>query len=371
MILDSHKKLILVCLVIFNFACKKEKIDSLNFKDELFTNNDPNGYSLYGFGENQTNEFGSQNFGFFNKPQFIIPNVTKVFTFGESTAIIKSDSSLWVSEEGKFRKYVQIVKNADVGLNNIYFIDNRNRLYGLGSNSHGQLGRDNFGGNFDAPKYIDSDVTSVSAGKNYLMYIKNDFTLWGLGENFHLQIHPEFVSEFIYPQKAGEKIKKVICSNYFTLFIDTENNLFGMGSNHNNRFGVKDMNGINSIEKPYLIKENIEDFAIGEDFLLLLDNKGVLFGSGINSNGQLNSKPSEYYYREPIGPKIITKNVRKIAAGKAHSLILKIDGSLWSCGSNSSGQLGDGTFYQSNELIKINSKVRDIFSSSEHSLILK
>ncbi|TDB69166.1 RCC1 domain-containing protein [Arundinibacter roseus] len=365
------KLISLLIIIIFNNACNQGTTDNLIPNDKFLINEDPNGYSLYGFGENQVNEFGNTTLGFFNKSKFLTSNVIKVLTYGNSTAIIKSDSSFWISENAEFKKLIEKVKDAAISSTNIYFIDIQNKLYGLGSNSRGQLGRDNYGGNFSNPKYIDSDVISVSAGLDYLMYIKDDFTLWGLGDNFGNQIHPEFVADFIYPQKVMENIKKVRCSNYLTLFLDKNNNMYGVGDNYNNRFGIKDMKDNSSIKEPFLIKGDINNFAIGDGFLLFVDNKGILYGCGINSHGQLNSKPSEHYYREPISPKIITENVANIAAGNSHSLVLKKDGSLWSCGKNSSGQLGDGTFFQSNKLIRIDSKVKNIFSSSEHSLILK
>jgi len=36
-------------------------------------------------------------------------------------------------------------------------------------------------------------------------------------------------------------------------------------------------------------------------------------------------------------------NVADISAAGGHTLILKTDGSVWACGSNEFGQLGDGT----------------------------
>ena len=41
--------------------------------------------------------------------------------------------------------------------------------------------------------------------------------------------------------------------------------------------------------------------------------------------------------------------VTKIAAGGAHSLFLKSDGSLWAMGYNRDGQLGDGTYNNTNQ----------------------
>jgi alpha-tubulin suppressor-like RCC1 family protein len=45
---------------------------------------------------------------------------------------------------------------------------------------------------------------------------------------------------------------------------------------------------------------------------------------------------------------ILASNVTAIAAGGAHSLFLKRDGSLWAMGSNQYGQLGDGTTKNTN-----------------------
>jgi hypothetical protein len=45
---------------------------------------------------------------------------------------------------------------------------------------------------------------------------------------------------------------------------------------------------------------------------------------------------------------IVASNVTAIAAGRFHSLFLKSDGSLWAMGWNADGQLGDGTLNNTN-----------------------
>lgn len=358
-------------LVTLNLSCSKADIDPLNGEDEISTFDSSKGYILYGFGYNQNNEFGSVSFGTYNKSFYITDKVSNVFTHGQTTAIIKSDSSLYISENGRFKFIKSKILTAAVGLDNAYFVDDKSNLYGFGSNKYGQLGRENYGGSIKNYRLVDTDVVSVSAGGDYVMYVKRDNALWGLGNNFHNQISPEFVGDFIYPQKIRDNIKKVVCGDNFTLFLDSETRLFGMGANHSNRFGIVESSVNSSVIEPLLIMDGIKDFAIGERFLLFLNSKGVLFGSGYNNTGQLNEKPSDYYEDRPLKAKKITENVQQIAAGAYHSLVLKKDGSLWSCGANANGQLGDGTYYLSYELLKIDSKVKSIFASAEHSLILK
>lgn len=66
-------------------------------------------------------------------------------------------------------------------------------------------------------------------------------------------------------------------------------------------------------------------------------------------------------------------NAIKISAGSRHSVLLKDDGTVWSWGRNSSGQLGDGTLINSSIPIKIKDleDVIDIEAGSDFTIALK
>src|SRR5260370_6541373 len=65
------------------------------------------------------------------------------------------------------------------------------------------------------------------------------------------------------------------------------------------------------------------------------------------------------------------QTVTKIAAGGDHSLFLKSDGSLWAMGDNNSGQLGDGTYNNTNRPEKIVASGVTAIAAGSHSLFLK
>ena len=79
----------------------------------------------------------------------------------------------------------------------------------------------------------------------------------------------------------------------------------------------------------------------GGDYTFILKNDGSVWACGYNSSGQLGlgdaTNKSKFTQ--------VTTNisdVKQIACGYARTSILKNDGSVWSCGSNNSGQLGLG-----------------------------
>lgn len=60
-----------------------------------------------------------------------------------------------------------------------------------------------------------------------------------------------------------------------------------------------------------------------------------------------------------------------ISAGYNHSLFLKSDGTVWSCGANWAGQVGDGTFIDRNVPIQVIDDIVAIAAGEMHSLFVK
>jgi alpha-tubulin suppressor-like RCC1 family protein len=122
--------------------------------------------------------------------------------------------------------------------------------------------------------------------------------------------------------------------------------------------------------------------AGGEFHSLFLKSDGSLWAmgdnsinlSGASSGGQL----GDGTYNNTNRPEqIVASNVTAIAAGSGHSLFLKSDGSLWAMGFNGFGQLGDGThgsgpWFTTNQPEQIvASNVTAIAGGFWHSLFLK
>ena len=63
--------------------------------------------------------------------------------------------------------------------------------------------------------------------------------------------------------------------------------------------------------------------------------------------------------------------VKSMAVGYFHSLIVKSDGTLWTCGYNNHGQLGDGTITDRSKPVKVMDSVQSIAAGGFCSLILK
>ncbi len=80
----------------------------------------------------------------------------------------------------------------------------------------------------------------------------------------------------------------------------------------------------------------------------MLKSDGTVWAWGNNDYGQLGDGTTTFslspvQVKDPTNPSGFLTGVTAIAAGWAHSVALKSDGSAWGWGNNQSGQLGDGT----------------------------
>jgi alpha-tubulin suppressor-like RCC1 family protein len=114
----------------------------------------------------------------------------------------------------------------------------------------------------------------------------------------------------------------------------------------------------------------VTKIAAGGYHSFFLKSGGSLWGMGRNDYGQL----GDGTYNQTNWPeKILGTNVTAIAAGGYHTLFLKSDGSLWVMGRNSDGQLGDGggNDYTNQPEKIVASGVTAIAAGYLHSLFLK
>jgi len=83
----------------------------------------------------------------------------------------------------------------------------------------------------------------------------------------------------------------------------------------------------------------IDYVVVGSAHSLLLTRNGEVFATGSNTHGQL----GDGTHQDRHGLILVRTNVKSIAAGSAHSVFLHEDGSAYTVGWNGWGQLGDGS----------------------------
>ena len=85
--------------------------------------------------------------------------------------------------------------------------------------------------------------------------------------------------------------------------------------------------------------DDVKQVACGYDHTVIIKNDGSVWACGDNNNGELglgNTTDRTTFIKVNIN------DVKQIACGHYHTIILKNDGTVWTCGDNEYGQLGLG-----------------------------
>jgi alpha-tubulin suppressor-like RCC1 family protein len=126
----------------------------------------------------------------------------------------------------------------------------------------------------------------------------------------------------------------------------------------------------------YLSDKQIIDICCGQWHTLVLTNKGEVYASGLNSEGQIGNGISHYEYQsiQIKGNGFNDEKVIQISCGLLHSMALTESGHVFSWGYNSYGQLGHNNINITNEpsLVLLSNKIpiKKISCGLRHSLLL-
>lgn len=195
------------------------------------------------------------------------------------------------------------------------------------------------------------DFRAISGGAFSSVGIKTDGTLWTWGANFEGElglgtqsIFPSLANNKLYPTKVGLDAdwSSVSAQSEFVIAIKTDGTLWGWGENPYGQLGQGDTSNRLS---PVQIGTDSDWTAIatGGGHVLALKEDGTLWVCGDNSAGQLGGGIADSSI-STFAQSGTDTDWTFIAAGCRESFGIKSSGSLWSWGSNGTGGLGLGSF---------------------------
>eukprot|EP00742_Colponemidia_sp_Colp-10_P006997 GILJ01007510.1.p1 GENE.GILJ01007510.1~~GILJ01007510.1.p1 ORF type:complete len:672 (+),score=107.52 GILJ01007510.1:43-2058(+) len=181
-------------------------------------------------------------------------------------------------------------------------------------------------------------VRSISCGKMFMLLLGDDGRVWGMGANSHGQLGlPETeyrcVPEYVSSIKGV--VKQISCGLEHSLVLTDAEKVYAFGNNCNGQLAADAETEYSST--PKLIRElkgRIIQVSAGYNHNAAISDTGAIFTWGQGDNGQLGHGNLD----DQVVPKRIDsfakKNVRiaRVSCGHTHTLAVDEEGKLWTWG---------------------------------------
>jgi alpha-tubulin suppressor-like RCC1 family protein len=327
------------------FSSAKENV-SVHFVDCLF---DPENYSL-----SNTSRLG-----------IVYDSVARYIPFGRTTFHTNDYTFVYFKQELiNFLTQAKTQLSLDLitcELNSKIFINEVEKLKNIIPNVEINYSLNKTGGSNNSDWILESNGSSVkdvyftSEINNYDFslgsastsagFIMDDGTLLTVGNNSNGQLGQGSIFPF---ETVPAVVTTVVGSKYVTFgglhagIVLSTGDLYMMGDGTNGKLG----NGLNTSSNiPLLVSTGVMYASAGGDHTAYIQQSdGTVWTFGSNLSGQLGITSVEAAYPTPqqVTTPSIT-NITHVSCGTNHTAVVKNDGSVYTWGLNSDGQLGDGT----------------------------
>ncbi|QQR90523.1 MAG: hypothetical protein IPJ88_01900 [Myxococcales bacterium] len=188
-------------------------------------------------------------------------------------------------------------------------------------------------------------VSSITAGFDHACAIATDGTLWCWGSNGFGQLGIGSATSQSVPTQVGTQNDWIAISagRQHTCGIRSPDSLWCWGYNLYGQLGVGDTT---SYDTPQLVAGNWQAVSLGHWHSCAINTSDTAFCWGFNENGRLGNNnivgsnlPDSHVPSAVYGG----TGISSISAGAGHSCAVKTDAEVICWGSNSDGQLGDGS----------------------------
>ena len=320
------------------------------------------GLGLWAWGRNVTGTLGLGNTTNYSSPKQVGTLTTwlKVSSGSDFTQAVKTDGTLWSWGSNAYGqlglnnttaysspKQVGALTNwLNIAAGDYHTLATKTdgTLWSWGYNIRGQLGTGNTT-NRSSPVQIGlltSWLTVSASGYGQSYSIKTDGTIWSWGNNASGQLGLGNLTYYSSPKQIGVLTNwlKITSGKYSVVTIKTDSSLWAWGKNNYGQLGLGNTTNYSS---PKQVGALTNWLLVSGNYkhVMSIKTDGTLWGWGWNTYGQLGLGNTTYQFNSPnqIGALTTWQNP---TTGIDSSAVKKTDGTLWSFGRNTSGQLGLG-----------------------------
>ena len=280
------------------------------------------------------------------------------------------------------------------GTSHILALRSDGSVWAWGDNANGQLGNGTLNGADQPTAVVTSggapltDVVAIAAGRDHSVVVKGDSTVWTWGKNAHGQLgdNSDTATTRVSPVqvltsdlKPLTGVRMVAASDVHTMALKTDGTVWAWGDNTRGELGSGDTIAHPTAIQVQVLNDAKSIQARGTDLSarnLALRSDGSIWGWGDNSFCQLGQATAAL--TNPILTPVRLTNLSNLgmglsnfASGHFHGIARKDNGSAWTWGDNSKGQLGDGTTTPGCTPIQVSgvSGVETVGAGVDHSVV--
>lgn len=318
---------------------------------------------LYGWGDNTNGVLGlGADVTSVSKPTFIMDNVKKISTTDSTnyeqgnttwaTAVLTNDGKLYtvgcnnMGQLGRAGGSVEytfglvsfngVITDVSMGYDHMLIIDDKGNLYGIGNNNYGQLGATNAGLKVTFFQRIATGVKMANAARRTTVYVTNSGDMYGLGDNRWNKLDANAADSISSPIKIMSKVKFIDSGEQQLLVITEDGALYYAGWRTFSGWGTG--NG-NSPAFYKVASSGVVDADIYYDNMVVLMSNGDVYVYGNNTGSALGASSTN----GQLVKSSLIENVVNVAAGYSFTAYMTADGILYTHGLNTHGQGGNGT----------------------------
>lgn len=220
------------------------------------------------------------------------------------------------------------------------------RLWLAGYNAYGQIGDSSILNKSNLTQTVSTQLNWVNANAgDFSAGIKSDGTLWTWGRNNYGQLGDETVSNKSSPvqtKAVGTTWKQLSCGDTHMAAIKTDGRLWIWGRNNRGQLGDNTIIHKSSPIQTLASGDTWKEVACGREHTAAIKIDGTLWMWGFNTSGQLGDN-SLISKSSAVQTSAGGTNWKQVSCGSDYTMAIKEDGTLWGWGLNSNGQLALNT----------------------------